>query len=151
MLIAFGAQVDEGHSSKVLERDDKRLLVELHSHVRMPFGKRVAYRTVEWVSMERPERINFESVAGPLQLLQNSLALENVGGCTELRYESTFGVRWSVLGWIVGKLYVQPLLGRFMREHLAEMKKLIEQRACRSLLYPRPGDCPHAAMEAEAA
>ena len=127
----------DGPSSRVLSREEDRLLVEFNSPIRGLLGGRKVYRTVERVTLHEPERIDFEGVKGPLSLLSDRFTLEQEGGCTRFRYESKFGVRGWVIGWLIGMLYVRPKLGRFMREHTAEMKETIEARAERSRMFPQ--------------
>ena len=144
VITAFGAGSKEsGESSKVLERDGDRVLVEFHSPVKGLFGRTKVYKTVEWVTPHEPDRIDFEHVRGPLKMMRDRFVLEEVeGGCSTLQYESEFAVRWWWPGWVIGVLYVRPTLGRMMRKHLAEMKETIEERARRSHLFP---PCVHTA------
>ena len=139
VLTAFGGRADEsGASTKVLAEEEGRRLVEFHTPDRGLFGRRKVYRTVEWVTSQEPERIDFEGVEGPLPRLCDSIfTLGVLGNCTMLRYESTFGVRGWWLGWVVGMLYVRPTMRRFIRRHLVELKETIEARAKRSKVYPQ--------------
>ena len=144
VVTAFGAdQGENGASSKVLKTEGDRMLVEFHTPVKMFFGitwVRV-YRTVEWVTLHEPDQIDFSQVEGPLQLLEDRFLLEAVEGCTEFRYESTFGVRWSIFGWILGKLWLERCLKQHMRDHLKELQETIEARAKRSRVYAL--ECEH--------
>ncbi len=135
ILTAFGS----AQTSKVLERQSGRLLVEFHSRVRSGSGSAKIHRTVEWVMLRRPGEIEFVGVEGPLKLLHDRFLLSAVGGCTTLRYESTFGLPDSAVGWLIGRLYVRPMLRRFMEEHLLQVRETIEDRARRSRVYPWSG------------
>lgn len=148
VVTAFGAgsQPSQG-SSKVLERQGDRLLVEFHTSVPGPFGRRKVYRTVERVTLRPPEAVEFEGVQGPLRRLRDRLAFQEEGGCTRLRYESEIGLGWGPVGWLIGILVVQPMMRRFIRRHLVEMKETIEARAKKSRVYPQPS-CPLAEQEA---
>ena len=132
---------------RVLETDGDRLLVEFRTPVEFGFGIRRYFRTVEWLTLREPEQIDFELVpgkgpiAGGLKQLDDRFLLEDVDGCTEFRYESTFCIRWSIFGWLLGKLLFQRAIKRHMRRHLAELKETIEARAERSRIYPL--ECPH--------
>lgn len=130
VLTAFGVS-QEGGSSKVLADEGDSKLVEFHSSIG---GK--AYRTVERVTLREPEEIRFEGVEGPLALLRDRFVLEDAGGCTRFRYESTIGLRGWLVGWLVGQLRVRPVLARFMRAHSRELKTTIEGRARRSRVFP---------------
>ena len=142
---AWGAAGPDGKPvSKVLkEEDDGRLLIEFRTPVKGLLGRTKVNRTVELVTLQEPERIDFQGVEGPLPRLQDRFTLEEWESCTRFKYDSTFALHGSVLGWIVGMLYVRPILKRFMRAHLEELKKVaIEERARRSKLYPQK-PCPH--------
>ena len=146
VITAFDVPANgDGPSSRVLSREGDGLLVEFNSPIRGLLGGRKVYRTVEWVTLHEPERIDFKGVKGPLSHLRDRFILEPEGGCTRFRYESKIGVRGRVIGWIIGMLYVRPKLGRFMREHTAEMKEAIEARAERSRMFPQQ----HCQLEAD--
>ncbi len=142
---AWGAAGPDGKPvSKVLrEEDDGRLLIEFHTPVKGLLGRTKVNRTVEWVTLREPEQVDFQGVEGPLPRLQDRFTLEEWEACTRFKYDSTFALHGSVLGWTVGMLYVRPILKRFMRDHSEEWKKIvIEERARRSKLYPQK-PCPH--------
>lgn len=147
VLTAFGAAGQpSGAKSTVLERQGDRLLVEFHTLVQGPLGRRKVFRTVERVTLRPPDAVEFEGVEGPLRRLRDRLVLVEEGGCTRLRYESEIGLGWGPIGWLVGRLVVQPVMQRFMRAHLVEMKETIEARARKSRMYPqRP--CPFVEQE----
>jgi hypothetical protein len=138
VITAFGARSQPSHgTSKVLERQGDQLLVEFHTPVRGLLGFRKVYRTVERVALRPPEAVEFEGVEGPIRLLRDRLVLADEGGCTRLRYESTIGLGWGPFGWLVGRLLVQPMMRKFMREHVVEVKETIEARAKKSRVYPQ--------------
>ncbi len=137
VLTAFGASQGSEGASRVLSKDGNQLLVEFKVPMGGPFGGRKIHCTVECVALREPELIEFEGVKGPLPLLKDRFVLEERGACTRFRYESTFGVRGWIPGWIVGMLYVRPMMKRFMRQHVEELKETIEARASRSKLYPQ--------------
>ncbi|MFQ5521233.1 MAG: hypothetical protein ACE5FK_07545, partial [Candidatus Methylomirabilia bacterium] len=103
VLTAFGAKQPGGGSSRVLREEEGRKLVEFHTAMPSSTGGRKVYRTVEWVSLHAPEAIEFEGVEGPLDLLRDRFVLEDAGGCTAFRYESTFGMKGWIFGWLVGR------------------------------------------------
>lgn len=141
---AFGARQQDGSGSRVLERaEDGRLLVEFWSDVPVRGGRR-RYRTVEWVTLRPPARVEFRGIEGPLHVLQDRFVLDDGDGCTTFRYESCFALRWSVVGWLIGMVYVRPRLRRFMREHVEALKAAAEARVARSRVYSRPR-CGHSA------
>jgi len=136
VLTAFGARQDDGSSSRILRDDGDRKLVEFHSLIPTPRDRRKMYRTVEWVTLREPGEILFEGVEGPLDLLRDRFLLEDVGGCTRFRYESTFGLAGGLSGWLRGRFVVGPVLARFMRAHSRKLKDTIEARARQSRIYP---------------
>ena len=144
------AGLDGKPVSKVLkEEDDGRLLIEFHTPVKGLLGRTKVTRTVERVAIREPEQIDFQGVEGPLPRLQDRFTLEEWEACTRFKYDSTFALHGSVLGWTVGMLYVRRLMKRFMREHIEEQKKLVvEERARRSRLYPQK-PCPHEEAEVD--
>ncbi len=137
VLTGFGAAMQEaGASSKVLSQEDGRLLVEFHTPVRTLFGRSKDYRTVEYVTLHEPEQVEFDTVEGPLAMMHERFTLQDDGGCTLLRYDGKFGLIGWLGGWILGVVYVRPLLNRFMRRHMMDMKETMEARARRSRAFP---------------
>lgn len=136
VLTAFGARQEDGGASIVLKDEGDRKLVEFHSVIPTRGRREAIYRTVERVALHEPDEIRFEGVEGPLDLLEDRFLLQNVAGCTLFRYESTFGIRGGLVGWLRGQLAVRPILRRFMQKHSLKLKKTIEDRAKRSRLYP---------------
>ena len=138
VLTAFGAATEEaGASSSVLSQEAGWLLVEFHTPVRILFGWRMDYRTVEYVTLHEPEQVEFDTVEGPLAMMHERFTLQEDGGCTLLRYDGRFGLVGWLGGWILGVMYVRPLLNRFMRRHMMDMKETMEARARRSRAFPR--------------
>lgn len=138
VLTAFGvAQPESQASSRVLQHEDGRLLVEFVTPIPGLFGRTKVHRTVEWVTLREPERIDFEAVESPLATLHDAFILEAEDGCTRFRYESEFSVSGWVFGRVFGVVYVRPLLKRFMRQHLIELKETIEARARKSKVFPQ--------------
>ena len=137
-LTAFGrAESGQNGTTRVLRDDGARKLVEFHTEIRDPIGRRRTVHTTEWVTLTAPESIDFEAVSGPLAILRDRLELEEDGGCTVLRYHSTIGVRGWIFGWIVAALVVRPIAERHARLHLLEIKEATEARARRSKIRPQ--------------
>lgn len=135
VLTAFGARQEEG-SSRVLADQGARKLVEFETPIGSSRHGTTLCRTVEWVTLREPEEIRFDGVEGPLALLQDRFVLSDEHGCTRFRYESTIGLRGSIIGWVYGRRHVRPTLERFMQRHSRRLKVAIETRAKRSRIYP---------------
>lgn len=138
----------DGPSNVVLKEDGRRMLVEFHTPLK--FGPiSTTWKSTEWVTPEKPVSIDFELVPaggiinGGLRELKDRLTLEKRGNCTLLTYKSRFGIRWSVGGWLFGKVLIGPIIKKHMIEHLGEVREMIENRAKRSRLYPQL-DCDEA-------
>lgn len=136
VVTAFDTAQPDGSSSRVLRDEGHRKLVEFHSLIPTAAGGKKIYRTVEWVTLHDPEAIDFEGVEGPLDLLRDRFVLDDVAGCTRFRYESMFGLKGWIVGWLAARSRVKPLLDRFMREHARQLKATIEERAKRSRVFP---------------
>ena len=149
VLTAFSAGRSESGvpGPKVLEDEGERKLVAFHTPVKV-LRWRTVFPTNEWVTLYEPGQIDFNLVPGKgpitggLKLLKDRFTLEDREGCTLMRYDSTFGIRWSWPGWILGKLLFAPVLRSLMRHHLDEVKVTIEERAKRSRVYPQVESCP---------
>ncbi len=149
VVTAFGAAMsDEGvPGPKVLRDEGNRKLVAFSTPIKL-FGMRKVFPTNEWVTLREPEEVQFDLVpgngpiVGGLKLLADRFTFEDREGCTLLRYDSRFAIRWSWPGWILGKLLFAPILRSLMRNHLDELKVLIEERASRSRAFPQVESCP---------
>jgi hypothetical protein len=136
VLTAFGAKQEDGGASRVLADEGHRKLVEFLTPIPSAQHGSTTYRTVEWVTPREPEEIRFDGIEGPLALLRDRFVLLDEDGCTRLRYESTIGLRGSVVGWLVVRRRVRPTLEHFMRHHAQRLKATIEARARKSRVYP---------------
>ena len=105
------------------------LIVEFRTTVTGLLGGRKTHRTVERVTLSEPSEIRFEGLEGPLDLLRDRISLVEENGGTRLRYESTFGLKGSFLGWLLGMLYVKRVLSRFMQQHLRQLRDSMEGEA----------------------
>ena len=136
VLTAFGASQSDGGSTAVLQDEGHRKLVEFRTLIPTAGGSRKMFRTVEWVTPHEPGAIDFQGVEGPLHFLKDRFVLEDAGGCTRFRYESTFGLKGWIVGWLVARFRVKPFLSHFMRAHTRALKATIEERARRSRVFP---------------
>lgn len=148
VLTAYGQSGLDGYSTRILEDHGDRKLVEFHTPLRVRNSTHVA-RTVEWVQLTEPERIDFWLAEGygersifELSLLEDAFVLEARGGCTEMTYESRLAVKAPVIGWLLARLVIVRVMSRHMVEHLDDVKGLCEARAERSRVWPQVG-CGH--------
>ena len=148
MLTAFGRSGLQGYSTRVMEDHGDRKLVEFHTPLKVRKTMHVA-RTVEWVQLTPPERIDFWLADGyeersifALSLLEDAFLLQQRGGCTQMTYESRFAARAPVIGWLLARLVIARVMSRHMVEHLAEIKQMCEARATRSRVWPQ-AECGH--------
>ncbi len=157
VVTAFGAAASGGGvpGPKILQDEGDRKLVAFSTPVKL-LGMNRVFPTTEWVTLNEPEQIDFDLVpgkgpiAGGLKLLKDRFTFEDREGCTLMRYESTFAIRWSWPGWILGKLLFAPIIGSHMRHHLDELKVMIEERASRSRAFPQVASCPEMGEKAAA-
>ena len=142
VLTAWGAAGPDGRpNATVLEKTGDRVLCEFHTPVKAFFGLEWVYRTVEWVTVKEPERIQFEAIRAPLPVLLCLWSLDQWDECCVFKYDATIALHGSLLGWIFGILFIRPMFKRMMREHLVELKTTIETRAARSRVFPQQ-PCP---------
>lgn len=151
VLTAWGASGPDGKpTAKVLEKSGDRLLCEFYTPVKAFWGIKWVQRTVEWVTVTEPERIEFEAVKAPIPVLLCFWSLDAWGECCLFKYDATIALHGSVFGWVFGMLFIRPMFMRMMKEHLVELKATIEARAARSRTFPqRP--CPPIEPEGSAA
>lgn len=86
-------------------------------------------RTVEVISFERPKRIGFRHLHGPVPHALEAFELDDEGGRTRLSYGGELGIDFFVLGRIAGRRWVVPQWERVVRAHLEEVRGSAEQRA----------------------
>jgi hypothetical protein len=150
MVSALGTGTGQGGvslqpMSKVIEKHEDRMLVEFTTPLKLwPIS--VTWKSTEWVTSKKPTSIDFELVPargivrGALRQLSDHFEFEKEGNCTRMTYRSRFGMRWSIGGWVLGKVLIGPIIKDHMVEHLGEVKELVENRARRSRIYPQT-DC----------
>ena len=125
---------DNNESSKVLERDDNRIVVEFRTKALF-----ATYTTVEEVKLCPPERITFEHLSGPLHYAKEEFRFDDVDGTqTELTHSGEFiWSRFPFFGWFGGIIYTRPVFERTLVKHMAQVKQAAEARAARSRIFPR--------------
>jgi hypothetical protein len=108
---------------EVLERGPGMVLA---AH-RTPVGRTVAV-TVETVVLERPERIGFRLVRGPVPHVVEEFAFEETASGTRLTYRGELGTDLWALGNVWGNR-VAPIWEDAVRRSLERIREAAETRA----------------------
>lgn len=131
-----------GPPTVVIQDDGDSMLVEFRTALK--FGPiATTWMTTERVTPARPVSIDFKLVpahgivTGGLRELNDQITFEKRGNCTLITYKSRFGIRWSIGGWLLGKVVIVPIIRKHMIEHLSEVKAMIEDRASKSRVHPQ--------------
>jgi hypothetical protein len=88
-------------------------------------------RTVEVIGFERPARIRFRHLHGPVPHAVEAFELTEQRGRTSLRYSGELGIDFFVLGRIAGRRWVVPQWERVVRTHLDDVGERATARAAR--------------------
>lgn len=112
------------HKLEVLERSEDMVLAAHHTP--LAFGQRAT--TVETVRFERPERIAFHLVRGPVPHVTETFELTETDGTTELLYTGELGTDLWALGAWWGDLVAQSW-ERTVEGSLAGTREEAERRA----------------------
>jgi len=89
-------------------------------------------RTVEVIGFERPERIRFRHLHGPVPHAVEAFELTEEDGGTTIRYSGELGIDFFALGRIAGRRWVVPQWERVVRGHLEGVREGAEARAERA-------------------
>lgn len=93
-------------------------------------------RTVERITLQPPERIQYAWLEGPLPDAREEISFQEVGEAeTDVTYAGWFASPPGLFGSLIGRLYVKRVFERLVREHLLEAKELAERRAARSHVW----------------
>ncbi len=93
------------------------------------------YTTLEEMTLYPPDRITYSHLNGPLPYVWEEIKLRPDGANhTLLLYKGEFRTK-SVLGYLLGPLYIRPRFDKLVLEHLGEIKRAAEARAQRSIKY----------------
>ena len=96
------------------------------------------FKTLERVTVERPHRIVYRWLTGPVVGVEEEILFDEIDDQTTLMsYRGNFQPPAGPLGWARGLSVVRPIFNKLVRAHLAEAKQLAEARFERSHLYPR--------------
>ncbi len=100
------------------------LVVALH-RTRLPLRDAI---TVESVAFERPGRVTFKLLRGPVPYVREEFLLEERDGETEFTYTGELGADLWVFGRIYGGRIVKPVWEKVVRDSLAQIKAAAEER-----------------------
>ena len=125
---------DNTESTRLVSEDGDTKIVEFHTKAG-PF----TYKTVEEVTLSKPDSIAFRHLEGPLHFSEEKFTLEETpDGCTLLTHSGSFiWSRFPFFGWFGGMIYTRPMFHRVIKRHLAAVKKAAEARAARSHVFRR--------------
>lgn len=109
---------------EVLERGSDMVLAAHFT----PLGDRLTVTTLETIRFERPERLTFRLVRGPVPYLVESFELRRINDGTELEYRGELGTDLWRLGSWWGAIVARPW-ERAVAESLSEIRTEAERRA----------------------
>lgn len=113
---------------KILERAADMVMA---AHRTPVHGKRVVATTVETVRFERPGRVAFRLVRGPVPHVMEEFVLSEASGGTRLEYHGELGTDFWALGSLWG-LLVARAWERAVNHRLESVKAEAERRNARS-------------------
>ena len=117
---------------RVIERGTDMVLAEHHTPVHR--GRLTAV-TLETVGFDRPGRVSFRLVRGPVPHVTEEFALTEHGGVTTLAYSGELGTDFGIAGqWWAGQ--VAPAWEGAVRASFASIQTEAERRASRSTAIP---------------
>lgn len=96
--------------------------------------------TRERIRLDPPRRIEYEWLDGPLPYVVEEIEIRPEGANSRLIYRGEYATARGPWRCLVGIIWVYRVFNRLVREHLEEAKRLAEERAARSHLFPREPD-----------
>ena len=125
---------ENAESTRLISEDGNVKIVEFITRAG-PFS----YRTLEEVTLHRPERIEFKHLEGPLDFSDETFTFdETPEDGTLLTHSGSFiWKRLPFFGWFGGIIYTRPMYHRVIRKHFQAVKEAAEARAARSHVFRR--------------
>ena len=125
---------DNSESTRLISEDGNVKTVEFVTRAG-PFS----YRTLEEVTLHRPERIEFKHLEGPLDFSEEEFTLDETSdGGTLLTHSGSFiWKRFPFFGWFGGVIYTRPMYHSVISKHFVTVKEAAEARAARSHVFRR--------------
>jgi hypothetical protein len=108
---------------EVLERGDDLVLA---AHFTRVYG--LTATTVETVRFERPERVRFRLVRGPVPHVEETFELRDVGNATELTYSGVLGTDL----WMLGELWGSAVARTWEKTVAASLEEIRAEAERRS-------------------
>lgn len=93
-----------------------------------PLGRRLTVTTVETVRFERPDRVSFRLLRGPVPHLTETFELHRTDAGTELEYRGELGTDLWQLGSCWGAIVARPWT-RAVKQSLSSIRTEAERRA----------------------
>ena len=109
---------------EVLERGTDMVLAAHHT----PIGRKLRATTVETVRFERPDRVTFRLVRGPVPHVAETFTLTETGGRTTFVYEGELGTDFGAAGQWWGTLVASKWVAT-VEASLASITEEAERRA----------------------
>lgn len=123
---------DNAESTRLISEDGNVKMVEFITKAGL-----FSYRTLEEVTLHRPEKIEFKHLEGPLDFSEETFTFDDTSdGGTLLTHSGSF--IWKhipFLGWFGGVIYARPMYHSVIRKHFASVKEAAEARAARSHVF----------------
>ena len=125
---------DNSESTRLISEDGNVKTVEFVTRAG-PFS----CRTLEEVTLHRPERIEFKHLEGPLDFSEEEFTLDETSdGGTLLTHSGSFiWKRFPFFGWFGGVIYTRPMYHSVISKHFVTVKEAAEARAARSHVFRR--------------
>ena len=125
---------DNAESTRLISEDGDVKTVEFITKAG-PFS----YRTLEEVTLHKPQKIEFRHLEGPLDFSEETFTLDETSeGATLLTHSGSFiWKRFPFFGWFGGVIYTRPMYHRVIRKHFESVKEAAEARAARSHVFRR--------------
>lgn len=136
MLAAIGQGSQEsGERAEIIEAEGNVLVCDFWTRVAMPIGNDRLVRTRERVTLQPPNRIDYEHLDGPVAGLRETITVgEATDGQALLTYVGSYEAP-SLLAYLRARLIARPVIDRIMREHFAAVRNRAEARARRSRVF----------------
>jgi hypothetical protein len=124
--------VAEGHGgelewAEVVERSADTLLCDFWTELKLPFGRRIRFRTQETVELDPPSALHYRHRSGPSRGLAETLTIRAVTpDTTRVIYRAVIPSPWRWFGRLFA-LFGKPVAHIFMYAHFEELRRSVER------------------------